>query len=136
MCDCDVVGLMQTLCTWVWGIVSLMVWVSFFGWLSRGEGGISASEKGHSPCVVSVRPFTCLISGFFPQRGDGGDVGKGGGCGHSHVIRLTGPRPFMQILLIAQRLSLVVASWHFAIPETKRLESGGYRSMIICALCR
>ena len=27
MCDCDVVGLMQTLCTWVGGIVSLMVCV-------------------------------------------------------------------------------------------------------------
>ena len=62
--------------------------------------------------------------GFLPERGDGGDVGKGGGCGHSHVIRLTGPNPFMQILLMAQRLSLVVASWHFAIPDAQK--TGGW----------
>ena len=73
--------------------------------------------------------------GSFSKQGGGGDVGKGGSCGHSHVIRLMGPRPFTHILLMAQRLSLMVASWHFAIPEAKRLDGGGCRSMIICALC-
>ena len=96
--------------------------------MSRGTQGGELEDSG----VGRIGGIGVGAAGLVTGVG----VGAGGDIGHSHAIRLTGPRLHLLIFFVAHFFSRCAVSWHFAIPEASMLEGGGCLSMIMRALCR